>query len=75
MGDLELPTFVIERADLVGGEAAVVDERGEQELRLESFALVANGACIEVSWVRILCRAEIRSVFAELVEGPYPDRW
>jgi hypothetical protein len=46
-GSTQLPSLVIERADLVRGEADLVDERGEQELRLEAFALVADGAGIE----------------------------
>src|SRR5437899_7043964 len=42
--ELQLPALVIERDHFAGGEFLVVVERGEQRLRLEARALIANRA-------------------------------
>src|SRR3990172_7448492 len=44
---LELPALVVERGDLGGRIRLRVEQRGEQDLGLEAWALIAHGADLE----------------------------
>ncbi len=44
VGEFEFPAFVVERPDFGGGEGDRIEQRGEQGLGPEAFALIPDGA-------------------------------
>src|SRR5216684_3436100 len=58
--ELELPTLVIERADLGSRIELAVDEGGEQRLRLEAAPLIADGASDPCAGEAMVGRARLR---------------